>query len=178
MKALFCLLSYAGAYWKKMKNNIFKLTVFVGFVGVAGCVPIRQIVPSGRGIVESRPNSNVQYESPDDFKNLGPDAWKNEMEGIGSWYGSDFDGKLTSSGEIYDMYAFTAAHKTLPLGTLVTVNNLDNGKSVQVKINDRGPYVTGRIIDLSKAAAEAVGISSTGTAHVKLDIVQWPANSK
>ncbi len=100
------------------------------------------------------------------------------MEGIGSWYGWDFNGKLTSSGEIYDMDAMTAAHKTLPLGTVVTVNNLDNGKSVQVRINDRGPYVTGRIIDLSKAAAETVGISKTGTAHVRLEIVQWPQNSK
>jgi rare lipoprotein A (peptidoglycan hydrolase) len=161
-----------------MRDKILGLAILLGAIEMVGCVPIRQQVPAGRGIVESRPNSNVQYESPDDYKNLGPDAWKDEMEGIGSWYGWDFNGKLTSSGEIYDMNAMTAAHKTLPLGTVVKVNNLDNGKSVQVKINDRGPYVTGRIIDLSKAAAEAVGISTTGTAHVKLEIIQWPTNSK
>jgi rare lipoprotein A len=161
-----------------MKNNIFKLVVLLGFVGAAGCVPIRQRVPSGRGIVESRPNSGAQYESPNDFKNLGPDAWKDEMEGIASWYGADFEGRLTSNGEIYDMYAMTAAHKTLPLGTVVKVNNLDNGKSVQVRINDRGPYVLGRIIDLSKSAAEAIGMSSTGTAHVRLEIITWPEQSK
>ncbi len=161
-----------------MKNNIFTLVVLLGFAGLVGCVPIRQRVPADRGIVETRPNSSAQYESPDDFKNLGPDAWKDEMEGIASWYGADFNGKLTSSGEVYDMYAMTAAHKTLPLGTVVKVDNLDNGKSVQVKINDRGPYVVGRIIDLSKSAADAVGISGTGTAHVKLEIVQWPSTSK
>jgi len=72
----------------------------------------------------------------------------------------------------------TAAHKTLPLGTVVKVNNLDNGKSVQVRINDRGPYVLGRIIDLSKTAAEAIGINGTGTAHVQLEIVKWPEDSK
>ncbi len=100
------------------------------------------------------------------------------MEGIASWYGADFEGRLTSNGEIYDMYAFTAAHKTLPLGTVVKVNNLDNGKSVEVRINDRGPYVVGRVIDLTKADAEAIDMTKTGTAHVKLEIVKWPENLK
>jgi rare lipoprotein A len=105
---------------------------------------------------------------------IGKDDWKQEMEGIASWYGEDFNGHLTANGEVYDMYAFTAAHKTLPLGTVVQVTNEDNGMTTQVRINDRGPYVTGRIIDLSRTAARALGMRDQGTAKVKLEVVSWP----
>lgn len=91
-------------------------------------------------------------------------------EGIASWYGHPFDGRRTSSGEIYNMHAMTAAHRTLPFGTLVRVHDLENGKSVEVRINDRGPFVEGRIIDLSHAAAMAMGMS--GTALVRLQILK------
>ena len=90
-------------------------------------------------------------------------------EGIASWYGRPFDGRRTSSGEIYNMHAMTAAHRTLPFGTLVRVHDLENGKSVVVRINDRGPFVEGRIIDLSYAAATAMGMP--GTALVRLHIL-------
>jgi len=116
----------------------------------------------------------VEYTKPEDYKNLGTDAWKDEMEGIASWYGEDFNGRLTASGEVYDMYAFTAAHKTLPLGTVVKVINEDNGKTTEVRINDRGPYVKGRIIDLSRTAGRAIDIRGAGTAKVKLEIVRFP----
>ncbi len=86
--------------------------------------------------------------------------------GVASWYGHDFHGKRTSSGEVYDMQGLTAAHKTLPLGTRVMVINPANGRSVIVRINDRGPFVDGRVIDLSYAAAEKLGISMTGTGRV------------
>ncbi|WP_457679850.1 septal ring lytic transglycosylase RlpA family protein [Thermovibrio sp.] len=88
--------------------------------------------------------------------------------GIASWYGPGFHGSRTASGEIYNMYKLTAAHKTLPLGTYVKVINLENGKSVIVKINDRGPFVKGRIIDLSYAAAKRLGMLKKGTAKVKI----------
>ena len=88
--------------------------------------------------------------------------------GIASWYGPGFHGSRTASGEIYNMYKLTAAHKTLPLGTYVKVINLENGKSVIVKINDRGPFVKGRIIDLSYAAAKKLGMLKKGTAKVKI----------
>jgi rare lipoprotein A len=94
-----------------------------------------------------------------------------EEKGIASWYGKDFHGKTTSSGERYDMFKYTAAHKTLPLGTKVKVTNLSNGKSVRVKINDRGPFVEGRIIDLSYVAALQIGIVKTGTAKVKIRVL-------
>ncbi len=91
--------------------------------------------------------------------------------GIASWYGGKFHGRKTSSGEVYDMYKLTAAHKTLPFGTIVLVTNLENDKTVTVKVNDRGPFVSGRIIDLSKAAASRIDLLKTGTARVKIDIV-------
>lgn len=91
-----------------------------------------------------------------------------EEEGIASWYGRDFHGKKTSNGETYDMYAMTAAHKTLPIGTYVKVKRLDNGKEIIVRINDRGPFVKGRIIDLSYKAASKIGIADSGTAKVEI----------
>lgn len=99
-----------------------------------------------------------------------------EMEGLASWYGGKFHGRLTSSGEIFDTNTMTAAHKTLPFGTMVKVTNLDNGATIIVKINDRGPFVEGRIIDLSRAAAEALGMVGIGVAHVSLEIVGFAAD--
>ncbi len=89
--------------------------------------------------------------------------------GVASWYGDDFHGKQTANGEIYNMYAFTAAHKLLPLGTKVRVVNLDNGRSVNLRVNDRGPFVRGRIIDVSRAAASKLGMLNTGTARVRVE---------
>ncbi|MBS9781697.1 MAG: septal ring lytic transglycosylase RlpA family protein [Gammaproteobacteria bacterium] len=92
-----------------------------------------------------------------------------QQTGSASWYGPGFHGKKTANGEIYDMYEMTAAHKTLPLGTLVQVTNLSNRKKVTVRINDRGPFHGGRIIDLSKAAAQELDIIKSGyaTVHIK-----------
>lgn len=91
--------------------------------------------------------------------------------GMASWYGPDFHGKATSSTEIYNMYDMTAAHRSLPFGTHVMVTNLNNGKSVKVKINDRGPFVKGRIIDLSYAAAQVLDAVGPGVIPVKLEIL-------
>ncbi len=88
--------------------------------------------------------------------------------GVASWYGSKFNGRNTSSGEPYDICAFTAAHRTLPLPSYARVTNLDNGRSVIVRINDRGPFHDGRLIDLSYAAAVRLGVDRTGTAHVEV----------
>ncbi|WP_455222693.1 septal ring lytic transglycosylase RlpA family protein [Kaarinaea lacus] len=93
------------------------------------------------------------------------------QQGVASWYGTKFHGRKTSSGEVYDMYAMTAAHKTLPLPSYVKVKNLHNDKEVIVKVNDRGPFVDGRIIDLSYAAAQKLGIVNNGTAHVEIETV-------
>lgn len=93
------------------------------------------------------------------------------QEGIASWYGPNFHGKRTADGEIYNMYAHTAAHKTLPFNTIVRVINLNNGRSTVVRINDRGPFVKNRIIDLSYSAAKDLGMIGTGTAPVKIIVL-------
>ncbi len=97
------------------------------------------------------------------------DASGYHERGIASWYGRKFNGKRTSSGEPYDMYAMTAAHKTLPLPSYVRVHNLQNGRSVVVRVNDRGPFLSNRLIDLSYAAAAKLGILGTGTGIVEVD---------
>ncbi|HEU5403566.1 MAG TPA: septal ring lytic transglycosylase RlpA family protein [Terriglobales bacterium] len=94
--------------------------------------------------------------------------------GEASWYGKQFHGKETASGESYDMFRFTAAHPTLPLGSWIRVTNLRNHKSVIVRINDRGPVVPGRIMDLSYGAAQVLGMRGRGVTKVRLDIVQLP----
>jgi rare lipoprotein A len=93
------------------------------------------------------------------------------QRGIASWYGTKFHGRSTSSGEVYNMHAMTAAHKTLPIPVYVEVKNLDNGRSTVVRVNDRGPFVTGRIIDLSYAAAIKLGVDGPGTANVEIRTV-------
>jgi rare lipoprotein A len=94
--------------------------------------------------------------------------------GIASWYGPGFDGNLTSNGEVYDMNGISAAHKTLPFGTIVRVVEFSTGKSIVVRINDRGPFIEGRIIDLSKGAARKLGIIDKGITKVGLRIIRWP----
>ena len=94
-----------------------------------------------------------------------------DQTGIASWYGPDFHGRLTANGEVFDQNAVTAAHKTLPLPSLVRVTNLENGRSLVVRVNDRGPYVNGRIIDLSRRAAQLLGMEGRGIAKVRVQIL-------
>lgn len=103
----------------------------------------------------------------------GPPAAGWTEEGIASWYGGrdGFEGKPTASGEIYDSSLLTAAHRELPLGTVVDVTNLDSGETVRVRINDRGPFVFGRVIDLSRAAAQKIGLIGPGTGPVRVTVV-------
>ena len=100
-------------------------------------------------------------------------------QGVASWYGPGFHGRKTASGERFDMNALTAAHRTLPFGTLVRVRSLVNGLTVDVRINDRGPFLKRRVIDLSKAAAKALGLlaSGTGTKAVELFVVGQPGGA-
>jgi rare lipoprotein A len=94
-----------------------------------------------------------------------------EQTGVISYYGEEFQGRKTASGERFDKNAFTAAHKTLPFHTKIRVTNLDNGKSVVVEVNDRGPYAHGRILDVSVAAAKALGLIGKGTARAKITVL-------
>jgi rare lipoprotein A len=127
------------------------------------------------------PQQPAKYPKP--YKVFGkwyqplPDSKGFRQRGIASWYGKDFHGKKTANGEIYDMYAMTAAHKTLPLGTYVRVHNLENNRKLEVRINDRGPFVRGRIIDLSYTAAKDIGIAGPGTARVEVVALGTPVST-
>lgn len=96
------------------------------------------------------------------------------QSGIASWYGDPYHGRVTASGEVFDMEKMTAAHRAWAFGTIVDVRNADNGRTVRVKINDRGPFVRGRIIDLSRGAAREAGMLNAGLAKVKLTVVSAP----
>ena len=118
------------------------------------------------------PPSPPQYPKP--YKVFGkwyqpiPDSKGFRQQGVASWYGDKFHGRKTSNGETYDMYAMTAAHKTLPFGTYVRIRNLKNNQEVEVRVNDRGPFVRGRIIDLSYTSARKIGLVGPGTAPVEI----------
>lgn len=104
----------------------------------------------------------------------GPVTPPDETEGLASWYGGKFQGRLTANGEVFDTNELTAAHKTLPFNTVVEVTHLGNGRTVRVRINDRGPFIEGRIIDLSRAAADALEMTGQGVAPVRLTVVSEP----
>ena len=99
-------------------------------------------------------------------------------EGIASYYADEYNGRKTSNGEVYDMYKMTAAHRTLPFNSVVRVTNVTNGKTVNVRINDRGPFKDDRIIDLSLSAAREIGMIGPGTAPVRLDVVEFGDTTK
>jgi rare lipoprotein A len=105
------------------------------------------------------------------FRPAPPPVVGGVQVGVASWYGPGFHGNRTANGEIYDQYEMTAAHPTLPLGTRAMVTNLTNGRSVEVRINDRGPFVDGRAIDLSYAAARTLRMIGPGTARVRIDVL-------
>ena len=124
------------------------------------------------------PNNSEASSAPTSSVSSKPDS-RNQtgkhqpyQVGTASWYGEYFDGKPTASGEDYDMYDMTAAHPTLPLGSYVRVTNLRNGRAVVVKVNDRGPVVPGRIIDLSYGAAQVLQFENRGLQRVRLDLVR------
>ena len=125
----------------------------------------------GPNISEAKPAPGSSTQAKSEVRNPAgkPKAYQ---IGTASWYGEYFDGKPTASGEPYDMYDMTAAHLTLPLGSLVRVTNLRNGRAVVVRVNDRGPIVPGRIIDLSYSAAEALQFRQRGVQRVRLDLVR------
>lgn len=99
-------------------------------------------------------------------------AWRNYEKGKASWYGGRWHGRATASGERFNQWAMTAAHKKLPFGTWVRVTNLSNGRMCIVRVNDRGPFVRGRVIDLSAAAAQQIGLTSSGIAPVRLEVAR------
>ena len=154
----------------------FPLGVFlVALLAGAGCA---------HKTVSSRPPAQAPLPSPIPAAPSAPPAQTQPPvpgqvieEGVASWYGPPFNGRRTSNGEIYDMYQLTAAHRTLAFNTIVRVTNLANGKQIEVRITDRGPFVNNRVIDLSLAAARAIDMVGPGTAHVRLELISGQAEA-
>lgn len=141
------------------------ILILCSFAFLTACMPKRYVS------LERRTSLPERREVRDKGRDVEKRETKEVQYGVASWYGVDFHGKPTSNGEIYDMYQLTCAHNTLPLGSIVMVTNLENGKSVELKVNDRGPFVKERIIDLSYAAAQMLGVWEKGTAYVKVEVV-------
>lgn len=143
--------------------------VFITVFGVSGC----QTSPGPGGIPEKLPaKSRDSYQVKGQWYHPLTDSAGFRQSGIASWYGAPFHGRKTASGERYDMHARTAAHKTLPIGTFLRVRRLDNGKETIVRVNDRGPFVRGRIIDLSYKAARDIEMIGPGTARVEILVME------
>ena len=157
---------------RRLKLLLFTLLIVISFLFTA-CGP-RHVVIDRRPPAPER--KEVKKETPKEERII-PETKIEKMEskgiqyGVASWYGGEFHGRATSSGEVYDMYQLTCAHNTLPLGTTVMVTNLENGRSLELKVNDRGPFVKERIIDVSYAAAQMLGMWAKGTAPVKVEVV-------
>ncbi|KAB2890080.1 MAG: septal ring lytic transglycosylase RlpA family protein [Desulfobulbaceae bacterium] len=124
-----------------------------------------------RGVVSQDP-----YTTGSDTRKTGSPVEAYSETGLASWYGQSFHGKRTSSGERFDMHAMTAAHKELPMNTVLKVKNLENGKEAVVRVNDRGPYAGKRIIDLSQSAAKALKLAKKGTAKVEITVLSEPGS--
>lgn len=164
--------------------NTIKISVAAGAIALffTGCSFLSPGGPSGPTNARINNSKNVQQATMRPYVINGKTYYPtvvnvgDKASGIASWYGPDFHGKKTSNGEIYNMHNLTAAHKTLPMNTMVKVTHVNNGKTVIVRINDRGPFVAGRVIDLSKAAATSINMIGTGTAPVKLEVVGFNGN--
>lgn len=151
--------------------------MFAGPVGVAlaGCAEPKMKVPQDPGLYSTHANSNDQAGAPLDMRNGTTDPTPPPYQvGNASWYGQALAGRKTANGERFDPNAFTAAHNTLKMGTWVEVRRVDTGRTVRVRINDRGPHAAGRIIDVSRRAAEDLDLVREGVTRVELRVVDGP----
>ncbi len=153
-----------------MTRRIFLVLLCIMFLANCAYRKTPPGTPSGRAA--SRPSQRPYTVDGKRYEPLSSHEGFTQ-QGVASWYGTEFHGKRTSNGERYDMNAMTAAHKTLPLGVYVKVRNIDNGHEAVVRINDRGPFVKGRIIDLSYAAAKKLGVDAAGTAPVRIEALGY-----
>ena len=151
-------------------------TFFIALV-LAGCAHRRPVANPPASVPPAEQPPAAPPQQPGQAPTIGPSPAPPiayTEQGVASWYGVPFNGRRTSDGEIYNMFQYTAAHRTLPFGAVVRVTNLNNDRHVDVRINDRGPFVSNRVIDLSYSAAVAIGMIGTGTAPVRLDVVSGP----
>lgn len=168
--------------------NELKLILLYVLLGLlVSCAPSpkftsKETKTTKRAAVEDKSKSRHEKqkkESPQETNTKNSDVYYNlstsleTVSGYASYYADDFDGKQTANGEIFNMYELTAAHKEYPFNTLIRVTNLDNNKTTIVRINDRGPFIEGRIIDLSLGAAKQLDMLDAGVQEVKLEIIEW-----
>jgi rare lipoprotein A len=156
------------------------LALFLVALGLSGCSHrkvTRKIPSPPAGPSYTKPSSPSPNTSRPSVQAAPPVAEGYTESGLASWYGHPYHGRPAANGEIYDMEKMVAAHRTLPFDTWVRVYDLDNDKNVEVRIIDRGPFVDGRIIDLSHAAARAIEMIGPGTARVRLEVIQAPAGA-
>ena len=152
------------------KNNYFKISFFT-LLFITGCSSSPRYATSTSPNKIKNKSNKIEIKSKKNNTKRG--KHRKVMTGISSFYAEDFHGKLTANGEVYDMYGVTAAHKTLPLNTVCRVTNLINNKSLILRINDRGPYVKGRILDCSYGAAKKLDFIQQGTTEVKIEVIEW-----
>jgi rare lipoprotein A len=149
------------------------LSIGAMMVLLAGCAAERRAPPSAASH-QGTPGGTFKIGSPyqiDGVWYYPAEDWTYDETGIASWYGHAFDGKYTANGEVFDPNSLTAAHRTLPMPTVVQVTNLENGRSIELRVNDRGPFARGRIIDVSRRAAQLLGFETAGTARVRVKIL-------
>ena len=151
-----------------MKNNTYLLIFLLVFL--CGCASAPRYTKGPTHLSTKSKASKTSNNKTTKSKNI---KHRKVMNGVSSFYAEDFHGKLTANGEVYDMYGLTAAHKTLPLNTVCRVTNLANNKSLILRINDRGPYVKGRILDCSYGAAKKLDFINQGTTNVKIVVMEW-----
>jgi rare lipoprotein A len=153
----------------RLESGQFVLIALASLTLVIGCTPTNKMVSGGNDNAKSLKGNNPFYEVYGERYYVLSSSKGYAQEGVASWYGKQFHGKLTSNGEIYNMHDMTAAHKTLPLPSTVRVTNLRNGRSVIVRVNDRGPFVDNRLIDMSYAAATQLDMVQSGTTLVRVE---------
>ena len=153
-------------------NNNWSLSFCLIFIFLFySCSPSPRYKSDSNKIKSYKSNKSISAKKK--AKENKFDKKKTVYRGVSSYYGPNFHGKLTANGEVYDMYGLTAAHKEMPLNTVARVTNLDNGKSLILRINDRGPYIDGRILDCSYGAAKKLGFLNAGTANVEIKVIEW-----
>src|ERR671925_828479 len=150
-----------------------KRVIHLFVTSLTGCLLVASLLSSCTGIHGPMSVPSAGGPQPD-ASGAEPPPTTRVQVGVASWYGKEFHGRLTASGEIYDMHQPTAAHLTAPLGTQALVTNLENGQSVRVRINDRGPYKPRRILDLSYEAARQLDLVRAGTGRVQVDFLAEP----
>jgi len=153
-----------------MKNKIYLITLLLVFLCGCASSPRYTTGPTNLSTKSEASKTSNNTSKSNNIKH------RKVMNGVSSFYAEDFHGKLTANGEVYDMYGLTAAHKTLPLNTVCRVTNLTNKKSLILRINDRGPFIKGRILDCSYGAAKKLDFINQGTTNVKIEVMEWGDN--